>query len=572
VKIRTRKILRGFAILSASLLFLLAVFLIEEHIRGRIELNRYIAQMCARGEKFTISELAPIPAPPDENGAGMFMGAGFPQSDLLSRRLAPSMRFIAAGTAIPAASLRAWSVSGESDILPTTNIARFAGPNVAISAASTNVQVGRARDQTVVSGRGQRIWKTVTADDLANELAPHSNSLAQVRAALAYPQLDYGLDYSQGFNVSYSHLPREKTASQWLRAASFSALQATNLDAALENLVALAALSHATTNDALMIGQLVRMAILHITVAAIWEALQVDGWNDAQLARLQAALASNDFVSAMTRTFEMERAMGAMTIDRAAADSAETRAFLETDMEWSPPSLPENAEEAMEPLRNMLKNGAAAFNRFIYFPAWRFAWKEQDKLYCMQYWQSLIDDGRRQASRRHRVPNPTRTDADMAVDDTFRLRSGSQYNRLRFVFSDLLVGAGEKGLDRAVTAEAAQQLAVSAIAIRRYEVANGKVPGSLDELAPKFLLAVPLDPFDDKPLRYKRNQDGSFTLYSIGANRKDDGGDASPPMNRGRPNFAFNMRDIVWPRAATAEQLEKFIEAEAARSRNSTSR
>ena len=40
---------------------------------------------------------------------------------------------------------------------------------------------------------------------------------------------------------------------------------------------------------------------------------------------------------------------------------------------------------------------------------------------------------------------------------------------------------------------------------------------------PRFLDAVPLDPFDGKPLRYRELGTG-FVVYSIGPNRRDDGG------------------------------------------------
>jgi hypothetical protein len=42
-------------------------------------------------------------------------------------------------------------------------------------------------------------------------------------------------------------------------------------------------------------------------------------------------------------------------------------------------------------------------------------------------------------------------------------------------------------------------------------------------LTPDFLKSVPVDPFDGQPLHY-RKKGTSFKLYSIGPDRKDDGG------------------------------------------------
>lgn len=45
----------------------------------------------------------------------------------------------------------------------------------------------------------------------------------------------------------------------------------------------------------------------------------------------------------------------------------------------------------------------------------------------------------------------------------------------------------------------------------------------LDELAPRYVKAIPLDIFTDKPLTYVPREDG-YLLYSVGRNLRDDGG------------------------------------------------
>jgi len=60
------------------------------------------------------------------------------------------------------------------------------------------------------------------------------------------------------------------------------------------------------------------------------------------------------------------------------------------------------------------------------------------------------------------------------------------------------------------------------IAVERYRGATGALPYSLDELVPECLSEVPVDPFDGRPLRYKRETQG-YKVYSIYTG-KDDGG------------------------------------------------
>ena len=63
------------------------------------------------------------------------------------------------------------------------------------------------------------------------------------------------------------------------------------------------------------------------------------------------------------------------------------------------------------------------------------------------------------------------------------------------------------------------------LAVERYRLRHGKWPAKLDDCVPAYLDKVPLDPIDEAPLRYKILPDG-VVVYSIGNDRKDDGGNA----------------------------------------------
>jgi len=63
----------------------------------------------------------------------------------------------------------------------------------------------------------------------------------------------------------------------------------------------------------------------------------------------------------------------------------------------------------------------------------------------------------------------------------------------------------------------------AALGVERYRLAQRRLPGLLQELVPKYLEKVPIDPFDGKPLRYKRLEKG-YTIYSIGEDGEDNGG------------------------------------------------
>jgi hypothetical protein len=69
------------------------------------------------------------------------------------------------------------------------------------------------------------------------------------------------------------------------------------------------------------------------------------------------------------------------------------------------------------------------------------------------------------------------------------------------------------------------RLAQTAIALERFRAANtNRYPDALTELAPKFLAAVPSDPYDGQPLRYQKAGAGGYLLHCIGPDLKDDNG------------------------------------------------
>jgi hypothetical protein len=67
---------------------------------------------------------------------------------------------------------------------------------------------------------------------------------------------------------------------------------------------------------------------------------------------------------------------------------------------------------------------------------------------------------------------------------------------------------------------------VVALACERYRIQHEakRWPDTLDDLVKaKLLSAIPLDPMDNQPLRYRRTADG-IVVYSIGFDAKDDQG------------------------------------------------
>jgi len=80
--------------------------------------------------------------------------------------------------------------------------------------------------------------------------------------------------------------------------------------------------------------------------------------------------------------------------------------------------------------------------------------------------------------------------------------------------------------EKSVRNAAFHRLLVLMLALRRFEINESSLPENLQELCPKYLPSVPLDPYDNSPMRWNSK---TKVVYSIGKDLKDDGGSVSTP-------------------------------------------
>ena len=89
-------------------------------------------------------------------------------------------------------------------------------------------------------------------------------------------------------------------------------------------------------------------------------------------------------------------------------------------------------------------------------------------------------------------------------------KSGIDQN---YFYARLLMSGLERIPARINMTVANQQLAFTSLAIERYRLANqGRIPRTLQELIPNYLVAHPFDPYTGKPLTYVPNATGGYEL------------------------------------------------------------
>jgi len=463
---------------------LVIVGLLAHGSRSRTTLKAYKAQLRAKGEKLTLSELKPNAHANINNSLALLNNA---VTKLGNARFFPGglMTFIGAGKA----------------------------------------RLARTADQPPFDSRvpgNPMEWTEFVA-----VLEKAEPALEQIRQAMEDPALDWGLGTNLPVGPTSNFLAMRR-AAQWLAGAEVKELHEGNVERALQNLEALLGLAQLNREEYALVAQMIRLRIISYAVAATWEALQAPGWSDPQLERLQKGWQRIDLIDGLERGLLGKRAFGeaAWSVARHAGSRGASQAFF-------PPGTSQTTK--MSP--------ASVMQDCLLLPAWRLTIADDDELFFLKMMQTCLDTIRSlETSRSWNTAKQTLDELTDHVERTTRAWQG-----FRNPFSALLIPNFLKASEAALRGETERQLALAAIALKRSQLARGAFPATLDDLVPEFLPSIPHDFMNGKPLHYRLLSDGSFLLYSVGDDGRDDGGDGSA-VSPGRFGL-WEGRDAVWPSA-----------------------
>jgi hypothetical protein len=135
--------------------------------------------------------------------------------------------------------------------------------------------------------------------------------------------------------------------------------------------------------------------------------------------------------------------------------------------------------------------------------------------------------------------------ASLALSNEVK-RLADQAQRGSYFFSGLALTSLSYVAERDAELRAQLRVAMTAVAIERWRIAHsGQVPETLADLVPSLLPATPVDPFDGKPLRFKRLAKG-YVVYSIGPDLQDNQGKEQIPSWADVPKEEKGTWDITF--------------------------
>jgi hypothetical protein len=137
------------------------------------------------------------------------------------------------------------------------------------------------------------------------------------------------------------------------------------------------------------------------------------------------------------------------------------------------------------------------------------------------------------------------------VEAQLKQIAGSGGSRFSHPLTLMLMPAVSAVFEARSRNEAARVALRVAVAVERFRRAQGRRPEKLDELTPTYFGAVPFDPYDIKPLRYRIDSE-EYVVYSVGKDQIDQKGLSEPPNEA--DDIAVRIRLHAAPAEATGPQ------------------
>jgi Tfp pilus assembly protein PilE len=497
-----------FAVLTLATL--VAAFYGEERWRGKRAWERYKAEMTAKGRHLDFEAYIPKKVPDEQNFAmtpflvplfDFLPGTQTRRDTNAFQRLEErnnSTTELAKRKGFDLGRVGRWDNGEKTDLITLLG--------------GTNLEAQHASPATRPTNQEQA---AVIILDLFKQT--YDPVLDELRTASRRPYCRFNIKYDHApvFAVLLPHLAVVKgvvTKLSW-RADAELVLGKTN--EAFEDLTLGLYVSDSVRDEPFLISELVRLAARAILTRVIWDGMTAHQWSDAQLQRIQAVMAKDDFMEDTLYRIECEcSAYAVRTIEQLIANRGEF--YLDDLME---------SKCKFKPLHRLMPTG------WLYFEMVNLC--QGYELYEVPYadWKSGRTDMRGFIEALDRNQSQFCNASHVKMLLQHRLLCG------------LVLPSMSRVHHRSLLAQARSDLTRTACALERYYLANGSYPDTLAALTPNFLPKTLLDVMTGKPLIYRRDNPQAYVLYSVGQNLVDDGGTVVTNQSGG---VNFEQGDWVW--------------------------
>jgi hypothetical protein len=358
---------------------------------------------------------------------------------------------------------------------------------------------GEEREPLVLFGSAKLPPRTQPLDEQAQALvgtvlADNETALKLLHAGASIPHCRYPIDLGEGHAVLTPHIAHFRNAVRLLSLKAIWHTERNELAEAVDALVSALGIARSLVQEPLIMSQLVRQGCQSLTVSTFELIINRTPFADQQLIELERALSVAYDPNALARAFVGERCGGLAL-------------FRDPQM-----------TVGMFPTQGGLARVVVGLLRAIGL---------------LDIGQATYIDVMAENIQAAQLPPHERHAAAKAIE-----RKLAQMHKAHAWLREFM-----PALNRTIELDVADMARIlttrAAVAVERYRLAAGQLPGQLDDLVPRYLDRVPQDPFDGRPLRYTKLEKG-YVIYSVGTDGEDNGGKEKPPRRRGSeqsPNY-----------------------------------
>lgn len=317
-----------------------------------------------------------------------------------------------------------------------------------------------------------------------NSTAHNQEILDLLFRAAEQPSSRYPVDLRNGPRTLLRHLTQFRTGAALLADEAVTQAGLGRTEAATAALLAGFRLARSLDEEPVLISKQVELACLGITLDALERSLGRGAFTAAELLRLESALQAAEQAVSLRRALLGERAQLVALFQSSNLQLAEATA--------------------------MNGNGVAPHLLETYRSDGHL---ERDFAFTLHFMSNLVALASMSfpealdAADRMKVP-----DAATALDR-------------RLVLSAILLPPPQVTFRKGAETMARIRLARTVLGVEGSRLKRGgALPDSLEEIPVAAAHGIPRDPFDGLPLRYRLLPAGGYSVWSVGPDRKDDGG------------------------------------------------
>ncbi|HTQ11320.1 MAG TPA: hypothetical protein VMI31_14740 [Fimbriimonadaceae bacterium] len=323
------------------------------------------------------------------------------------------------------------------------------------------------------------------ARDIRLAIGEIHESLEEIAAGSKRPFCDFHYRYEDGPDLKMPEMATAKNAARLLDASATFLARQGKVSEAYDEIAAAIAVGRQIGKGPYLIACLVQLAIDGMAVQELCDLIDLSKSDPALLAKAQKTLDGAGPIADLRSSFGSEVVMGRVAIHRVHTFS-DLRAISsasggdddsDNSLNGGGPKLPPSLTQAFEAR---------------YLATWREAFEKlpADPTDWLDAYHVL-------------KPIDARVDSDRSLENTM--------NAILFPsLENVALAIGHQDANR--------RIAACAVRLMQDRLRTGSLPATLPDYG-----KISIDPFDGKPLRYRREGAG-FTLYSIDRDFKDDGG------------------------------------------------